>query len=76
VKFIPNITKIRIGRTVNGREWEFSHERLMRSIREQNGEENQLKNSNLPNLTEEHLNHKSKYAYIMLSYRVEDAIDK
>jgi DNA-binding transcriptional ArsR family regulator len=59
--------------TLTGREWETSHERMMRSIREQPNQVETIEESSLPNLTEEQLNQKSKYAYIMLSYRVDDA---
>jgi hypothetical protein len=59
--------------TLTGREWETSHERMMRSIREQPNQVETIEESGLPNLTEEQLNQKSKYAYIMLSYRVDDA---
>lgn len=59
--------------TMTGREWETSHGRMLRSIREESGREGSVDESNLPKLTEEERNKKSKYAYIMLSYRVEDA---
>jgi DNA-binding transcriptional ArsR family regulator len=56
---------------LSGREWETSHDRMMRSIREKS-EVNQ-EEPDLQHLSEEHLNKKSKYAYILLSYRIEDA---
>ncbi|WP_066067926.1 winged helix-turn-helix domain-containing protein [Neobacillus soli] len=61
--------------TLTGREWETSHERMMGAIREQSDGDEKLEESSLPNLTEEELNKKSKYAYIMLSYRVDDAVE-
>jgi DNA-binding transcriptional ArsR family regulator len=56
---------------LTGREWELSHERMMKSIRERDNED--IEEFKLPKLTEEQLNKKSKYAYIMLSYRIDDA---
>ncbi|MFJ5713846.1 helix-turn-helix domain-containing protein [Neobacillus sp. NPDC093127] len=59
--------------TLTGREWETSHERMMRSIHDdQANQVETIEDSSLPKLTEEQLNQKSKYAYIMLSYRVDD----
>ena len=60
--------------TLTGKEWEISHERMMKAIQEEPGEESNFEDSSLPKLTEEQLNKKSKYAYIMLSYRIEDAL--
>lgn len=62
--------------TLTGREWETSHERMMSSIREQTDEQKIIEEPSLPTLTEVELNKKSKYAYIMLSYRVDDAVDE
>jgi DNA-binding transcriptional ArsR family regulator len=59
--------------TLTGREWETSHGRMMRSIREESDQQGSFDDSSLPKLSEEDRNKKSKYAYIMLSYRVEDA---
>ncbi|MDR6121840.1 DNA-binding transcriptional ArsR family regulator [Bacillus sp. SLBN-46] len=59
--------------TLTGREWETSHGRMMRSIREETEQQGSFDDSSLPKLSEEDRNKKSKYAYIMLSYRVEDA---
>jgi DNA-binding transcriptional ArsR family regulator len=59
---------------LTGKEWEASIERMMNSIRKNT--EGKLEDSSLPNLTEEQLNQKSKYAYIMLSYRIDDANQK
>ncbi|MEH7439075.1 winged helix-turn-helix domain-containing protein [Neobacillus drentensis] len=59
--------------TLTGREWETSHGRMMRSIREESEQESSFDDYSLPKLSEEDRNKKSKYAYIMLSYRVEDA---
>lgn len=59
--------------TLTGKEWETSHERVMRSIRDQTDGEEKFEESSLPNLTEEQQNQKSKYAYILLSYRIDDA---
>ena len=59
--------------TLTGREWETSHGRMMRSIREESEQQGSFDDSSLPKLSEEDRNKKSKYAYIMLSYRVEDA---
>ncbi|WP_413307650.1 winged helix-turn-helix domain-containing protein [Bacillus sp. 1P10SD] len=59
--------------TLTGREWETSHGRMMRSIREESEQQGSFDDSSLPKLSEEDKNKKSKYAYIMLSYRVEDA---
>lgn len=56
---------------LTGREWETSHDRMMRAIRDNN--HSQIEDVNLPHLTEEQLNTKSKYAYILLSYRIDDA---
>lgn len=59
--------------TLTGREWETSHDRMMRSIREESEQQGSFDDYSLPKLSEEDRNKKSKYAYIMLSYRVEDA---
>ena len=59
--------------TLTGREWETSHGRMMRSIREESEQQGSFDDYSLPKLSEEDRNKKSKYAYIMLSYRVEDA---
>jgi DNA-binding transcriptional ArsR family regulator len=59
--------------TLTGREWETSHGRMMRSIRGETEQQESFDDSILPKLSEEDRNKKSKYAYIMLSYRVEDA---
>ncbi|WML59255.1 winged helix-turn-helix domain-containing protein [Neobacillus sp. PS2-9] len=59
--------------TLTGREWETSHDRMMRSIREESEQQGSFEDYSLPKLSEEDRNKKSKYAYIMLSYRVEDA---
>jgi DNA-binding transcriptional ArsR family regulator len=56
---------------LTGKEWMASHERMLHSIRENANEK--AEDSNSPRLTEEQLNQKSKYAYIMLSYRIDDA---
>ena len=56
---------------LTGQEWESSHERMMKAIREK--DEGKYEDSSLPNLTEEQRQQKSKYAYIMLSYRINDA---
>lgn len=56
---------------LTGREWETSHDRMMKAIREHGNED--IEELKTPRLTEEELNKKSKYAYIMLSYRIEDA---
>lgn len=56
---------------LTGREWETSHDRVMRSIREKN--DVKPEEASLGHLTEEQLNRKSKYAYILLSYRIDDA---
>ncbi|WP_312468991.1 winged helix-turn-helix domain-containing protein [Neobacillus sp.] len=61
--------------TLTGKEWETSQGRMFRSIREQPDQQETFEDSSLPNLSEEQLNKKSKYAYIMLSYRVDDAND-
>jgi DNA-binding transcriptional ArsR family regulator len=58
---------------LTGREWEASHERMMRAIRDRDNED--IEELKPPNLSEEELNKKSKYAYIMLSYRIDDAKD-
>lgn len=58
--------------TMTGREWETSHGRMLQSIREINDPDGSFDDSSLPKLTEEQRNKKSKYAYIMLSYRVDD----
>jgi DNA-binding transcriptional ArsR family regulator len=60
--------------TLTGKEWETSHGRMMKAIREEPVRVESFEDSSLPQLTEEELNKKSKYAYIMLSYRVEDAL--
>jgi len=62
--------------TLTGKEWETSHVRMMSSIREQTDEQKIIEEPSLPTLTEVELNKKSKYAYIMLSYRVDDAVDE
>ena len=59
--------------TLTGREWETSHDRMMRSIREESEQQGSFDDYSLRKLSEEDRNKKSKYAYIMLSYRVEDA---
>lgn len=56
---------------LTGREWETSHERMMNAIRENNL--TKIEEVSLPQLTEDQLNAKSKYAYILLSYRIDDA---
>ncbi|MEH7308477.1 winged helix-turn-helix domain-containing protein [Neobacillus drentensis] len=59
--------------TLTGKEWKTSQGRMMKAIREETAEQESFEDSSLPHLTEDELNKKSKYAYIMLSYRVEDA---
>ncbi|CAH2714356.1 hypothetical protein BACCIP111895_01519 [Neobacillus rhizosphaerae] len=61
--------------TLTGKEWETSQGRMFRSIREQPDQQETFEDSSLPSLSEEQLNKKSKYAYIMLSYRIDDAND-
>lgn len=55
---------------LTGEEWELSHERMMWSVR--GSQEEKFEDSSLPKLTEEQLKKKSKYAYIMLTYRIDD----
>jgi DNA-binding transcriptional ArsR family regulator len=57
---------------LTGEEWELSHEKIMNALEQTDPVENH-EDSSLPSLTEEELKRKSKYAYIMLSYRIEDA---
>lgn len=60
--------------TLTGKEWEASNGRMLTAIREETDQEESFEESRLPKLTEEELHKKSKYAYILLSYRVDDAL--
>ncbi|MFD1738934.1 helix-turn-helix domain-containing protein [Bacillus salitolerans] len=62
---------------MTGREWKQSHNRMLHAMRDR-GEENQLQMVNddqQKQLSEEELEAKSKYAYFILSYRIDDAKD-
>jgi DNA-binding transcriptional ArsR family regulator len=61
--------------TLTRKEWEASHERMMGTIVEQTEQQENSEESSWPPLTEEQLNQKSKYAYILLSYRVDDVLE-
>jgi DNA-binding transcriptional ArsR family regulator len=57
---------------LTGEEWESSHRKIMNAFEDESDSAETYEDSSLPNLTEEERKRKSKYAYIMLSYKIDD----
>lgn len=61
---------------MTGKEWNNSHNRMLRAIKEEVNPSEDVKEVPLPSdLTEEQMNKKSKYAYFLLSYRIDDTAE-